>query len=92
VPVDQDGDRRPEEPSPISEPTSALGVVLFHSVQGALGAERLLLAAGIAHKLIPVPRHLSSNCGFCLRFDWADRGRVEVALPVQLGVEGIVPL
>jgi hypothetical protein len=76
-----------------SEPASGFGVVLFRSVQGALGAEKLLLAAGVTHKLIPVPRHLSSNCGFCLRFEWSDQDRVERSLSLErLGVEGIVPL
>jgi len=72
-------------------------VVLFQSVQGAIAAEKLLLAAGVAHKLIPVPSRLSSSCGFCLRFDWSARARVEellVGRPLgrSLGVERIVPL
>jgi hypothetical protein len=75
------------------ESDSRYGVVLFHSVQGAIGAEKLLVAAGIAHKLIPVPRHLSSSCGFCVRFTWTDRTRVEQVLSeARLGVEGIVAL
>ncbi|MBN1772366.1 MAG: DUF3343 domain-containing protein [Deltaproteobacteria bacterium] len=76
-----------------SEPEGGFGVVLFHSVQGALGAEKLLLAAGVAHKLITVPRHLSSDCGFCLRFAWGDRERVERLLgTAKLGVERIEAL
>jgi hypothetical protein len=42
-------------------------VFLFPSVSHALKAEKILKAAGIAHKLIPVPRHISSDCGVCLR-------------------------
>ncbi len=73
-----------------SEAPGDFGVVLFRSVQGALAAERLLLAAELPHKLIAVPRHLSSNCGFCLRFAWPDRERVEAALAARpLGVEGV---
>lgn len=76
-----------------SEPKGGHGVVLFRSVQGALGAERLLLAASVAHKLIPVPRHISSNCGFCVRFEWASRETVERLLSgTDLGVDGIVAL
>jgi len=76
-----------------SEPQREFGVVLFHSVHGALGAEKLLVGAAIPHKLIPVPRHISSNCGFCLRFQWCDRERVEALLSgSKLGVEGIVAL
>jgi hypothetical protein len=47
-------------------------VFLFPSVSYALKAEMILKAAGIAHKLIPVPRHISSDCGVCLRIT-ADR-------------------
>ena len=75
-----------------SEPAAGFGVVLFRSVQGALGAERLLVAAGVPHKLVAVPRHISSNCGFCVRFDWRFRETVAEALAgANLGVEGIVP-
>ena len=42
-------------------------VFLFPSVSYALKAEKILKAAGIVHKLIPVPRHISSDCGVCLR-------------------------
>jgi len=76
-----------------SDSPTRYGVVLFHSVQGALGAEKLLVGAGVAHKLIPVPRHLSSNCGFCLRFNWAEKEPVERLLSEgKLGVEGVVEL
>ena len=43
-------------------------VVLFHSVSYALKAEKILKSKGIPYKLIPVPRHISSDCGFCVRF------------------------
>jgi len=76
-----------------SESPGGFGVVLFRSVQGALAAERRLVAAGLPHKLIAVPRQLSSSCGFCVRFAWADRARVEALLPADgLGVEGVVAL
>jgi hypothetical protein len=68
------------------------GVVLFHSVQGALRAEKILLSAGVQHKLIPVPRHLSSDCGFCLRFVWNDRETVKQLLGSDLGIEAVEPL
>lgn len=71
----------------------AYGIVLFHSVQGALSAEKILVTAGVTHKLIPVPRHLSSNCGFCLRFAWAEKEFVENILPRdKLGIERIAAL
>jgi hypothetical protein len=42
-------------------------IFLFPSVSYALKAEKILKEQGIAHKLIPVPRHISSDCGVCLR-------------------------
>ncbi|MFS8639408.1 MAG: DUF3343 domain-containing protein [Symbiobacteriaceae bacterium] len=56
------------------------GVALFSTISMALKAEQRLKAAGLAVKLIPTPRHLSSDCGFALRFAWADRERVEELL------------
>jgi hypothetical protein len=42
-------------------------VFLFPSVSHALKAEKILKEQGIVHKLIPVPRHISADCGVCLR-------------------------
>jgi hypothetical protein len=50
------------------EQINAYGVVLFQSISSALRAEKLLKKEGMAYKLIPVPRHLSSDCGVCIRF------------------------
>ena len=47
-------------------------VVLFHSASHAIRAERVLLQVGIANKMIPTPRQLSSDCGMALRFDRSD--------------------
>ena len=66
---------------------SAYGVVLFHSTAHALRAEKVLQTAGLAIKLIPTPRQLSSDCGLALRFDRAERERVAAALK-----EGRVPV
>lgn len=60
--------------------SSQYGVVLFDSTQRAIQAERVLKAAGLAVKLIPVPRQISSDCGVCLRFLWQDHSRVEEVL------------
>ena len=42
-------------------------VVLFPSVSHVLKAEKRLKERGIAHKLIPVPREIGSDCGICVR-------------------------
>jgi hypothetical protein len=76
-----------------SDPQKRYGVVLFHSVHGAIRAEKLLAAAEVTYKLIAVPRHISSNCGFCIRFDWTDRDTVKRLLfRADLGVEDVVAL
>ncbi|OPY89231.1 MAG: hypothetical protein A4E72_01176 [Syntrophus sp. PtaU1.Bin208] len=42
-------------------------VFLFPSVTYVLKAEKILKDREIDHKLIPVPRHISADCGVCLR-------------------------
>jgi hypothetical protein len=44
-------------------------VILFKTVSAAMKAEKMLLSAGVPHKLIPVPKSISSDCGICLRYD-----------------------
>jgi hypothetical protein len=61
-------------------------VILVYSTSYAIRAERVLHLAGIQTKLVPVPRHLSSNCGVCVRIDQADREAADQAL-AQAGVE-----
>jgi len=62
-------------------------VILVQSTSYAMRVEKLLLDAGIACKMIPVPRHISSDCGVCVRVRHEDgdaarrvveAGRVEV--------------
>jgi hypothetical protein len=62
------------------------GIVLFHTSTAALRAEKLLKQAGLAVKLVPVPRELSSDCGIALRFYWPEREKVEAGLK-DAGVE-----
>ena len=59
-------------------------VVLFESVSHALRAEKLIKAAQITCKLVPVPRHLSSDCGVCLRFNTDAKEQVENILQDKL--------
>jgi hypothetical protein len=41
-------------------------VILFPTSAHVMRAEKLLKDAGLYCRLIPVPRHLSSDCGICL--------------------------
>ncbi|MBN1935017.1 MAG: DUF3343 domain-containing protein [Anaerolineae bacterium] len=47
-------------------------VFLVKSTGHAIRAEQVLNMAGIACKLIPVPRQISSNCGTCVRVERMD--------------------
>ena len=68
-------------------------VMLFYSTSSALQAEKLLKREGVATKLIPVPRHLSSDCGISLRFDGLEEARVRVILQKgQVEIQGIYPV
>jgi len=55
-------------------------VVLVHSTGHALKAEKVIKGLGIVCKLIPVPRHLSSDCGVCVRIPSASQQQVAQAL------------
>ena len=47
-------------------------VILVHSTSHAIRGEKLLQKADVPHKLIPVPRQLSSDCGICIRVERED--------------------
>ena len=51
-------------------------VILVDSISLGLRIESLVKAEGLSYKLIPVPRHLSSDCGFCVRIRKEDRETV----------------
>lgn len=67
-------------------------VALFQSVNHTLLAEKLLKEAGIVIKMIPVPRHLSSDCGVCIRFSPQDQRSVQETLAGRVETSGIHPL
>jgi hypothetical protein len=67
----------------------SISVVLFESTSHALFAEKLIKAAQIPCKLIPIPRHLSSDCGVCLRFGTDAKEQVEGILRGKLDVFNI---
>lgn len=58
-------------------------VVLFFSTNYAIWASDELKRAGIPFKMIPVPRHLSSDCGACLQIERSDADRVRALLAAR---------
>ena len=65
-------------------------VILFVSTSHAIRAEKLLQGADIPCKMIPVPRHISSDCGVCVRIRRADAEAARSALEAAgMEIEGI---
>lgn len=64
-------------------------VMLFKSVSYALKAEKILKAEKLPHKLIPVPKQISSDCGICLRFEPQYRHAIETSLYHKVEYEDI---
>ena len=52
---------------------SRYAVILVPTTSHAIQAERVLKRAGLDAKLIPTPRHLSSDCGSAVRIAASDR-------------------
>jgi hypothetical protein len=52
------------------------GILLFPSVHYVLQAEKIIKQKGFSIKVIPVPRHLSSDCGVCIQFAWEEREKI----------------
>ncbi len=65
-------------------------VILVYAISYALRAEKELKKVGVKSKLIPVPRHLSSDCGVCVRISQADRLTARHTLEtVRVATKGI---
>ncbi len=65
-------------------------VILFHTSSHAIRAEKLLKEREIACRLTPVPRHLSSDCGVCIRLAACDGDAArEVLREAPVEVAGI---
>ena len=67
-------------------------VALFESISQVLQSDKILKNAGIPHKLIPVPRHISSDCGICLRFSEELKKRFEDTLTGKVEIREIRPI
>lgn len=67
-------------------------VLLFPSVSYAMLAEKILKRQGIPHKVIPVPRQISSDCGVCIRFSPDRRVQIESALRSKVEIQEVCPI
>ena len=64
-------------------------VILFKAVSYALKAEKILKQEGLPHKLIPVPKHISSDCGVCLRINVELKDEIISSLSGKVDMEEI---
>jgi hypothetical protein len=66
--------------------TCEYAVVLVQSTSHAMRVEKLLRDGSIPCKMIPVPRHISSDCGACIRIKYGDMDAVHRAVEAA-GIE-----
>jgi len=64
-------------------------VAIFDSVSHVIKAEKILKKASIPHKIIPVPKNISTDCGVCVRFLPEHRDAVTDALMSSVSVSEI---
>jgi len=64
-------------------------VILFRTVSYALKAEKILKQEGLPHKLIPVPKHISSDCGVCLLVHMDVKDKIVASLKGRVDMENI---
>lgn len=64
-------------------------VILVHSTSHAMRVEKLLQEKGIACKMIPVPRQISSDCGVCIRVLRQDVDAARQAIQGAVEIETI---
>jgi hypothetical protein len=67
-------------------------VILFKAVSYALKAEKILKKEGLPHKLIPVPKHISSDCGVCLMINVDVKDKIIEVLKGKVDIENVRPL
>jgi hypothetical protein len=59
---------------------SRYSAILFRSSSHSLWAARHLKRAGIERRMIPIPRSVSSDCGYCVRILSGDADRARDVL------------
>jgi hypothetical protein len=65
-------------------------IMTFHGTYYVLKAEKLLQKEGIAVEAIAAPRHISSDCGICIRFNLSDEERVRrIIVTANIEINGV---
>lgn len=55
-------------------------ILIFRGTHQVLSAEKHLKKGGVAHRLIPVPRRLNSDCGLAIRILPGEKANARKAL------------
>ncbi len=55
-------------------------------------AEKVLRERRVPHKLIPVPKYISSDCGVCIRFGEGETENIRQLLEGEVEFTGITAL
>lgn len=55
-------------------------ILIFRGTHQVLSAEKRLKGGGVAMRLVPVPRRLTSDCGLAIRIPLAERERAREVL------------
>jgi hypothetical protein len=65
-------------------------IMTFHGTYQVLKAEKLLKKDGIAVEAIAAPRHISSDCGICIRLARSDEERAtRVLVSANMEIGGV---
>ena len=65
-------------------------IMTFYGTYYVLKAEKLLQKEGIAVEAIAAPRHISSDCGICIRFSLSDEERVRrIIISANIEINGV---
>ena len=67
-------------------------VALFDSVTRVMKAEKILRSLSVPHKIIPVPKAISSDCGVGIRFEQELIDDITAALSGQADAREYRPL
>lgn len=72
----------------VGAPTPGEVILIFRGTHQVLSAEKHLKEAGVAMRLIPVPRRLTSDCGLAIRLLPSAKDRAREVLSLA----GLLPL
>lgn len=67
-------------------------VLLFRSVSETMKAESVMQKRCVRHKIIPIPRQISSDCGICIRVELSLCDDAVKALDGNVRIDNIVDL